>query len=91
MTAKRRQNNLHERYCDREVVADQKGKRLHGKDHIRAELSRLARAIKQLERVSPKDAPVTGCDCQICSMRKNATGAYINRQDVLDLIKEAKR
>lgn len=57
--------------------------------HIRAEYALLARQIKQLNRFAP--GPVKGCHCQICSVHSHTLGAYLNRNDVLALLKQAKR
>jgi hypothetical protein len=61
--------------------------------HVRAELDRLARQVKQLQRFapSPGKSPGKGCPCQICRMRDYAMGAYFNRNEVLELIRKAKR
>lgn len=56
---------------------------------IRAELERLARRIKKLNRFAP--GPVKRCHCQICSVHSHTLGAYLNRNDVLALLKQAKR
>lgn len=57
--------------------------------HIRAELDRLAQQVKKLQRFAP--SPIKGCHCQICRMHDHVTGAYLNRNDMLRLIREAKR